>query len=328
MTARSQIQFLHFAYRTSSGHIIKDMLNEYYQAARHGAAVVEQDWLGVLRIEGQDRAEWLQAMVTNDVLKLSPGQGCYAAHLNAQGRVIAQMAVEVEKDKIWLVLERACVEKLAGALDKLIIMEQVLIQNASDEYALLGVMGPQGAAVLESWLGEPLGLNQVYSHRRFPDCRVARGELGYDVWVPRDFSDKALRAIAGSGALAIDKGTWDVVRTEAGLPIYGVDVDETTTLPELGERGISYEKGCYIGQEVVARIKYIGHVNRKFVGFICESAHLPEIRGVVRFGGKEVGYVTTSLLSPALEKPIALGFVNRVAAAPGTSVEIAGGGET
>ena len=131
------------------------------------------------------------------------------------------------------------------------------------------------------------------------------GDLGYDVWVRRDLSDKALREIAESGATAIDHGVWDVLRTEAGLPVYGVDIDETTTMPELGERGISYDKGCYIGQEVVARVKYIGHVNRRFVGMTAEGDRSAELQSAVRKEGKPVGYVTTSLFSPGLGKPIA-----------------------
>jgi folate-binding Fe-S cluster repair protein YgfZ len=95
-------------------------------------------------------------------------------------------------------------------------------------------------------------------------------------------------------------------------------------MPELGERGIHYEKGCYIGQEVVARVKYIGHVNRRFVGMVAEIPELPEIRSTVLKEGKDVGYVTTSLLSPGIGKPIALGFVNRLAAAAGTNIELVG----
>ena len=108
------------------------------------------------------------------------------------------------------------------------------------------------------------------------------------------------------------------------MPLYGMDIDETTTLPELGQRGISYDKGCYIGQEVVARIKYIGHVNRRFVGFVCEGSIVPEVRSVVQLNGKDAGYVTTAVFSPKLGKAIALGFVNRVAAEPGTAVALAG----
>jgi folate-binding protein YgfZ len=300
------------------------MLLEYYEAATKAAAVVEQDWLGSITLTSAERASWLQGMVTNEVEKLKPGHGCYAAHLNAQGRVIAQMMVLVEADAIRLVLERATVAKLLSAFDKLIIMEDVLAQDVSESNVAIGVLGPNARSVLESWLGEPLNLSERYEHRRIRDVEVVLSDLGYDVWVRRDHSDNALREISEHGATAIDHGVWDVIRTEAGLPIYGVDIDESTTMPELGERGISYDKGCYIGQEVVARVKYIGHVNRRFVGIVAEGQDLPEIRTEIRKDGKDVGYVTTSLFSPGLGKPVALGFVNRGAATAGTGVHLIG----
>jgi len=298
------------------------MLAEYYKAATEGAAVAEKDWLGVVKLTGAERVSWLQGMITNDVQKLAPGTGCYAAHLTPQGKIVAQMHVLMDEDALWLSLERAATPKLIAAFDKLLIMEDVQVADVSEEYSILGVLGPKAAAALDSWLGEPLNLDGRYSHRRSGDCRIVVSDLGYDVWVPRGQADKVLRLLAGSGATAIDHGTWDVLRTEAGLPVYGVDIDETTTMPEIGETGINYDKGCYIGQEVVAKVKYIGHVNRRFVGLTISKNELPELKSAIRKGGREVGYITTTLFSPALNKPIALGFVSRAAYAPGSEVEV------
>jgi folate-binding protein YgfZ len=298
------------------------MLIEYYQAARQGAALAEKDWFGIIKLTGNERASWLQGMVTNDVQKLAPGTGCYAAHLTPQGKILAQMHVLADEDALWLSLERAAIPKLLEAFDKLLIMEDVQIKDSSEEFDILGMAGPKAKSVLESWIGERLNMDGRYGHRIFESCRIFVSDLGYDVWVSRDQADKALRSLAASGATAIDRGTWDVLRTEAGIPVYGVDIDETTTLPEIGEKGISYEKGCYIGQEVVAKVKYIGHVNRRFVGLTIEGKDLPEMKSPIHKNGKEVGYVTTTLLSPGLNKPIALGFVSRSAYAPGTQVEI------
>jgi folate-binding protein YgfZ len=175
---------------------------------------------------------------------------------------------------------------------------------------------------LKSWAGQLLDLSTRYAHRKLDDCRIVSSDLGYDIWVPRAQTDAIVRSLTHAGATAIDHGTWDVLRTEAGIPIYGVDIDETTTMPEIGEAGISYDKGCYIGQEVVAKVKYIGHVNRRFVGLVFSENELPEIKSVIRKGGRDVGYVTTALFSPHLNKPIALGFVNRAVCAPGSQVEV------
>jgi folate-binding protein YgfZ len=201
-------------------------------------------------------------------------------------------------------------------------MEDVQTSDLSEEYAVLGVLGPKASAILDSWAGQPLSLDKPYSHRKSDDCRIVLSDIGYDIWVPRGQADNILRFFAGNGATAIDHGTWDVLRTEAGIPIYGMDIDETTTMPEIGANGISYDKGCYIGQEVVAKVKYIGHVNRRFVGLTISGNDIPEMKSPIRKGGREVGYVTTALFSPALNKPIALGFVSRAAYAPGSEVEI------
>jgi len=302
------------------------MLREYYKAARDDAALVEKDWYGIVRLDGSERVSWLQGMITNDVEKLSPGQGCYAGHLSPQGKMIAHMLALRDADALWLVMERAAIPGLISAFDKLLIMEDVQVADTSDTMDIVGVVGPRAAGVLESWLEEPLNLSGLYSHRAIGEFRVVVTNLGYDVWVRRAVTDKVLRALALSGATPIDRGTWDVLRTELGWPIYGVDIDESTTMPELGEHGISYDKGCYVGQEVVAKIKYIGHVNRRFVGLTIDGEVLPKLRSPIVKEGRDVGYITTTLFSPGLNKPIALGFVSRAAYAAGTTVHIVSDG--
>ena len=299
------------------------MLAEYYKAARQTAAVVEMDWSGVIRLTGAERASWLQGMITNDVLKLAPGAGCYAAHLTPQGKIVAQMHVLVDEDALWLSLERAAISNLIAAFDKLLIMEDVQMADVSEGDSILGVLGPAASTAIDAWLGEPLKLSgEPFSHRKSGDCRIVVSDLGYDIWVPRGQAGKILHFLGQHGATAIDHGTWDVLRTEAGIPVYGVDIDETTTMPEIGTRGISYDKGCYIGQEVVAKVKYIGHVNRQFTGLILSGSALPDVKSAIRKGGRDVGYITTALYSPGLQKPIALGFVSRAACEPGGEVEV------
>lgn len=300
------------------------MLIEHYNAARNKAAVVRQPWMGLLKLTGPERQSWLQGMVTNEVEKLTSGQGCYAAHLNAQGKVVAQMIVLVAEDEVWLVVERAAAAKLTAVFDKLIIMEDVQVCDASDDYEVLGLMGPAAEGILEQWCGQSFPDRTLYRHQRVGDGHVYLADLGYEAIIPRDAAGEAVQRFTAAGAVQIDEDTWNVLRAEAGLPVYGVDIDETTTLPELGQRGISYDKGCYIGQEVVARIKYIGHVNRRFVGFICDGAAVPEARSVVQAQGKDVGYVTTGVFSPGLNRPIALGFVTRAAGEPGKEVVLVG----
>ena len=191
------------------------------------------------------------------------------------------------------------------------------------------MIGPAAVSVLETWLGEPLKLGELYAHRSSAKCaRIVRDELGFTLWAEASGAASVIDGLTAAGATLIDDATWGVLRIEAGLPVYGIDIDETTTLPEIGEKGIRYDKGCYIGQEVVARIKYIGHVNRRFMGFTFESGPLPPPGSVVRSGGKDVGHLTSSVFSPGLGKGVALGYVNRIAAVPGMVVDVVAGGET
>lgn len=297
---------------------------ESYNAAVDTAAFLPQDWIGVLKLTGPDRIDWLQGMISNDVEKLVPGQGCYAAHLNAQGKLIAQIVVLIESDAILLITERASASRLAEVFDKLIIMEDVRVENLSAAFVSLLVLGPKGQSVLEAWFGEPLQLNEEFQHREISGYAVVRTGCGYEVWMPSELLAEATGALKQRGAVAIDASTWNVLRVEAGLPLYAVDIDETTTLPEIGERGIRYDKGCYIGQEVVAKIKYLGHVNRRLMGLVCDGETPPQPQSMIQSGGKDVGYITSSVKSPRVGKPIALGFVSRAAAVAGNRVDVVG----
>jgi folate-binding protein YgfZ len=297
------------------------VLADYYKAASSGAAITSLS-LGLIKLTGSEGVSWLQGMITNDVAKFPVGRGCYAAHLSPQGKIVAQMCVFKDDDALWLSLERPFVGQLLTAFDKLLIMEDAQLADVSDDYSILGLVGPKASAALAEWIGAPPELDGLYSHRKVNDCRITASRLGYEVWVPHSKADEVQRFFADRGVTPVDHETWDVLRTEAGIPVYGVDIDETTTMPELGENGISYDKGCYIGQEVVAKVKYIGHVNRRFVGVRIDGTELPAPKSPIRKGGKDVGYLTTSVFSPRLNQGIALGFVSRSAYAPGTDVEL------
>src|SRR5690349_10443612 len=132
------------------------MPGEYYAAATQSAALAEKDWFGVIKLTGTERVSWLQGMVTNDVQKLEPGSGCYAAHLTPQGKIVAQMHILADGDALWLSLERAAIPKLLSAFDKLLIMEDVQVTDMSNEYSILAVLGPKALPVIEAWAGEPV----------------------------------------------------------------------------------------------------------------------------------------------------------------------------
>src|SRR5262245_39635460 len=148
------------------------MLAEYYRAATTAAAITELDSFGVVRLTGSERILWLQGMITNDVQKLPSGQGCYAAHLTPQGKIVAHMRVFKDDDALWLTLERAAIPKLLAAFDKLLIMEDVQIADLSDAYSILGLLGPEAPNHLGAWLGAPLALQGLHSHQKFEESRI------------------------------------------------------------------------------------------------------------------------------------------------------------
>src|SRR5262245_17325851 len=148
------------------------MLAEYYKAATESAAITELDSFGVVKLTGSDRVSWLQGMITNDVEKLAPGTGCYAAHLTPQGKIVAQMRVFRDDDALWLSLERAAIPKLLAAFDKLLIMEDVQPADVSEAYSIIGLLGPTAADAIGSWLGTPSNLQGLHSHRKVDECRV------------------------------------------------------------------------------------------------------------------------------------------------------------
>src|SRR5215472_6386278 len=154
------------------------MVAESYKAASEAAALVEKDWSGLVKLTGRDRVTWLQGMVTNDVASLKPGTGCYAAHLTPQGKIVAHMDILADEDALWLSLERSAVTSLMAAFDKLLIMEDVQMTDASGDYSVLGLLGPKAPAVLASWAGEPPNLDTRYSHQTLDNCRIVLSALG------------------------------------------------------------------------------------------------------------------------------------------------------
>ena len=284
--------------------------------------------LGLVKLVGTDRVSWLQGMVSNDIARLRACEGCYAAHLNPHGRIISHMVVLADDDSLWLQLERDNVVSMIEEFDKLLITEEVEISDHSNEFSLATLFGTDAESILGTWVGEPLAIQTQYGHRSLGGSRVVSGDLGYDLIVPNEEMPEVRNRLLEAGA---DLGTadfWDRLRIEAGLPVYGVDLDRTTTLPELGDKGIDYDKGCYIGQEVVAKIKYIGHVNRQFVGLKLAGPSLPAPRSPVWMTDKEIGYVTSVAHSVTLDSGIALAFVRHGAGKPGTEVQVLTEGES
>ena len=292
-----------------------------YERLKAEALIFERT-LGIVELKGPDRVTWLQGMVSNDVARLMEGEGCYASHLSPQGKVLSQMVVLAGEDALWLEVAADNTRASIETLDKLLVMEDAAIVDRSSEFAVLSIAGAGARALLGDWSGGRLNLDSPYAHAQVGGTRVVRADLGYDLIVPLAQVSGLRNALVEAGAAIGDEQLWECIRIEGGIPTYGVDVDSRTTLPELGDKGIDYTKGCYIGQEVVAKIRYIGHVNRRFVGLRLEGSAIPPPNTSVSRDGRDVGRTTSSVCSPFLRSPIALAYVRLGADKAGTTVEV------
>lgn len=314
---------------------------EEHAAVRQWAGLIDRSHRGKIRVTGRDRATFLHALLTNDINALSPGQGCLAAFLNVQGKVVSLMAAHVLPDAIFLEVPDSITAKTLETFDKFLISEKAYFEEVTERWGIVGLHGPEAKGFLAELSGRAIPELPLYHHA---ECCLAglsvrlvrsaeSGEEGYDCWVPADQTVALWERLADSGRAhgvsPVGHAAWNVLRVEAGVPWYGPDVDEEVLLLETSlEQSYSLTKGCYVGQEVVARITYRGHVNRKLTGLIFSHEAHPETGARVRQGEREVGQITSAVLSPSLKHPIALAYLRREVLTPGTQVTVSHGGRS
>jgi len=307
---------------------------EEVTAVRHAAGLFDRSWRATVEVRGRDRASFLHSMLTNEIKSLQPGQGCEAAFLTAQGKVLALLRVHVLSDRIYLELDDDIKARILETLDRFLISERAEFHDVTAEWTILSIEGPRTSEILHELGAETLPeLPMAHRECLLGDLslRVVRagetGEIGFDLWVPAGGAAAVWARLVEVGApfglRPIGIAALNTLRVEAGIPWYGVDVSEEMLLLEApSERFISLTKGCYVGQEVVARITYRGHVNRKLTGLTFpDSAFPPEGTGV--FGdGREIGRVTSPAYSPTLKSGIALALLRQEWLDPGKRVEV------
>jgi folate-binding protein YgfZ len=282
--------------------------------------------LGILRIEGRDALPWLHKIVTADIQRLQTGQGTRSALLDAKGHFVADFLLLRDGDALGALVDMPAREALLNALRRYIIREQVTIQDVTDRWMCLSLIGNQAAAMVERTLETrvPTELyDWVWGHQRETAARVVRSARArvpsFDILIPVS-GVPDLRA-ALQELPEISNTLLDTLRIEAGLPRWGVDFDETTLALEIPDvMQIRVDQGCYVGQEVVARIVHRGHVNRHLRGLRLDANALPPRGELIRFDGAEVGAVTSATSSPMLGN-IALGYVRRHVE-PGAQVQM------
>src|SRR5881628_4003903 len=306
-----------------------------YRAARNAVGLVyHRDW-GVLELTGRDRATFLHALLSNEIKALAPGQGCAATLLDVHGKVQVVVSVWVADDRIFVVTPPSMAQKTAEALDHYLFSEKVAIRDLSDETALLVLVGPKAHETAERVAGARPG-EAAWSHvtGKLGDAAVRLVSGGREtgeaeVWIdgPSSEAPRLWDALVAAGARPIGRAAFESLRIEAGTPVLGRDVDESVLLPEIPFASlVSQTKGCYPGQEVVVRIRDRGHVNRMLMGLLMDGAEVPPPGAEVVADETSVGRVTSAAWSFGLERPIALAFVRRQHAEPGTRVSVRLGG--
>ena len=304
---------------------------EQHRAVRESVGLIDRSAVGKAEVEGRDRASFLQGMLSNDVKALAPGQGCPAAFLDAHGKVMALLHVYALADRLLLELPPGLTQKTLLLLDKYLISEKASFEPVDEAWAVLSLQGPGAPALLAAAAGRRLDLAphaHVEAILAGADARVVqRSEFGniagYFVWTTPSGAAPIRAALLAAGAAPVEHEVAEILRVEAGVPAYGQDVDESVLLPETGlEHVVSYTKGCYIGQELVARVKYRGHVNRALTGLRLEGERVPAPGAAIVTADREIGRVTSAVRSIALEGPIALGYVRREHREPGEGVSV------
>jgi folate-binding protein YgfZ len=309
-----------------------DWLAEY-AALRDGAGVLDLSFRGRLCALGEDAQRFLNGQVTNNVKDLQIGEGCYAALVSAKGKLQSDLNIYRLVNEMLLDFEPGLTELVKQRLEKFVIAEDVQVIDAAPDYGVLGVQGPKAAELVGSFssrLAVPskaMAVTKV-EEPAFGEIYVAQSprmrSQGFDLFVPTAaIKDVAARLLTKGGRLC----GWQALETariEAGVPRFGADMDETNLAPEaLDTRAISYAKGCYIGQEVIARVRTYGQVAKSLRGLRLggKEKEAPPKGTKLFLGEKEVGSITSAVWSPALQTVIALGYVRREANQTGTELE-------
>jgi folate-binding protein YgfZ len=323
-----------------------DWLAEY-KSLHETVGVLDLSERSRICLVGNDRLRFLHGQVTNDVKKLRVDEGCYAAIVTAKGKMESDVNIFNLQDELLLDFEPGLTEKISQRLERFIVADDVQIVDAAPYYGLLSVQGPKAQEMIRSLnLFPQIPANSFHSIKisdvTFGEiylanlCRSRDNEaqklaipyvVSYNLFVPKNFfdafTDKMIAAAKNFGGCKCGWQAFETVRVENGIPRFGADMDETNIPLESGieSRAVSYNKGCYIGQEVINRIHSVGHVNKtlQMVTIAEDIQSLPNKGDKLFHNGKEVGYVTSAIKSPALGN-IALGYVRREANQIGTEL--------
>jgi aminomethyltransferase len=291
-----------------------------YQAFRQGAAWLDLSARGRFLARGRDRARYFHNVTSNDVKKLAPGLGHYAFVLTPQGRIQADLCLLCFADYFLLDTEPELRDRLPQLILRYKVADQVELEDVTLTTAAIGLEGPGAAAVLAT-MSAPIP-GDDYAHLPWGESTVANvsltGQPGFRIYCPAGALGDMVTKLEAAGAKPAAADDARMVRIQNGKPRFGEDMRETSLPQETGQmQAVSFTKGCYVGQEIVERIRAQGHVNRKLVRLEIESAEPPAPGARITADGADVGEITSSTASPESGKAAALGSVRATHANPG-----------
>lgn len=301
-----------------------------YAAARSASVLVDLSFRDALRVTGEDRLSWFHGVCTNDIKGLAVWSSAYAAIVSVKGAMVSDVRAFRRDADLVLDFEPGRQEAVREYLERYLISEDAELHDGRADIAVLGVVGPTSGKVLAALFGpearpgmrleldgEPVALAPTLAARTGLDLLLPRTRLAH-AW------SRLLEAGASIGLRPAGLDALEAVRVEDGVPRFGQDLLESTIPLEADlAHAIHYQKGCYVGQEVIARATFRGHMNRKLTGLLL-GATAAEPRAELRRDGKKIGFLTSVVKSPARGEYVALGYVHRDHLAPGTVLEIAG----
>jgi folate-binding protein YgfZ len=302
--------------------------------ARDSAVLLDTNYQAIFEFTGPDRVRYLNAILSNNIKDLAVGQGTVALLLNPQGHILAELGCYVLPDKLLVISHARVRERTVQTLNKYIIMDDVTLEDATLRIATLAVEGPRTPELLQEVAGISLATLAEYGHSAANigemSCRVVRrshfGEAGAEILVESANIERLwnvlLQAVRGKGGAPIGYAAFDVLRLDVGVPWFGYDFDDNVIPHEAGLENshISYTKGCYIGQEIVERVRSRGHGNRRRVSLLFTGAGVPEAGTRLLADGKEAGHVTSAVLSPIRNRGIGMGYLRPEYAVAGSAV--------
>jgi folate-binding protein YgfZ len=306
-------------------------VNAGFETLRTGCAVYDLDSRAKVALTGRDRVRWLNGMITNKIRDLEPGSGVYGFLLNPQGRILGDLYAYNRGEALLIDTDQAQLQNILTIFDRYIIMDDVEVANLGEELTAVGIAGPKTLEILrtaEINLPELAPLRWAHVPWNGITVTAVRSDNSalesYEFWLPPENALSFRAALVNAGATRVGPPALELVRIASGIPRYGQDIRERD-LPQETEqfRALHFSKGCYVGQEIVERIRSRGSVHRKFTGFTVQGP-LPQAGAKIVVDGKDVGEITSSAILPIAggECSVALGYIRREVEKPGKELNV------